>query len=118
MMTLQEVIVESHDDFPIWSSVVVGFDDDKSLVVLLEHDDYDEPDYAYKVYATVDKRDAMGMARRLNVSLTDLPAVIFKRYGEASNVFVPSEVEATFKDILDVILDCGVRYRLKREDKS
>ena len=41
MMTLQEVIVESHDDFPIWSSVVVGFDDDKSLVVLLEHDDYD-----------------------------------------------------------------------------
>ncbi len=50
----------------------------KSLVVLLEHDDYDEPDYAYKVYATVDKRDAMGMARRLNVSLTDLPAVIFK----------------------------------------
>ena len=73
MMTLQEVIVESHDDFPIWSSVVVGFDDDKSLVVLLEHDDYDEPDYAYKVYATVDKRDAMGMARRLNVSLTDLP---------------------------------------------
>lgn len=90
----------------------------KSLVVLLEHDDYDEPDYAYKVYATVDKRDAMGMARRLNVSLTDLPAVIFKRYGEASNVFVPSEVEATFKDILDFILDCGVRYRLKREDKS
>ncbi|MFR5870778.1 MAG: hypothetical protein ACLUEV_03230 [Alistipes sp.] len=43
--------------------------------MLLEHDDYDEPDYA-KVYATVDKRDAMGMARRLNVSLTDLPAVI------------------------------------------
>ena len=39
MMTLQEVIVESHDDFPIWSSVVVGFDDDKSLVVLVEHDD-------------------------------------------------------------------------------
>ena len=53
-MTLQEGIVEAHDDFPIWSSVVVGFDDDKSLVVLLEHDDYDEPDYAYRVYATVD----------------------------------------------------------------
>lgn len=116
-MTLQEIIAESHDDLPIWSSVTVGFEDDKSLTVLLEHDDYDEPDYAYRIYATVDKHDALDMARRLNVPLTALPSIIFKRYGDTSNLSVPSEVEAAFKDILDFILDCGVRYRLKREDK-
>jgi hypothetical protein len=55
------------------------------------------------------------MADYLKVRLTSLPQEILERFGDSSDIAVPSEVEAVFKEILDFIIACGVRYRLKKD---
>ena len=61
------------------------------------------------------KDEAMAMSEQLNVKLTDLPQTICKHCGDTSYVFVPSDVEELFKDVLDFILDCGAHYRISRD---
>ena len=53
------------------------------------------------------------MSKYLKATSEDLPEIIYDECGDSSGISVPSEVEATFKKILDFILDCGVRYKLK-----
>ena len=91
----------SHEDFDTWSTLTVGFNYTKSLVICLTFYDY--------------KNEAMAMSEQLNVKLTDLPQTICKHCGDTSYVFVPSHVEELFKDVLDFILDCGAHYRISRD---
>ena len=92
MSTLEEItIAMSHEDFDTWSTLTVGFNYTKSLVICLT------------------------FYEQLNVKLTDLPQTICKHCGDTSYVFVPSHVEELFKDVLDFILDCGAHYRISRD---
>lgn len=115
MLALEEVIIESHDDFEIWSSVVVGFDTSKNLVVRLDCIDYKENGSGVRQDAVVGKEDAFALSCRWHTKLTGLPHFIYSRFGDGSNLSVPSEVEGLFKEILDFILDSGGRYVLDRQ---
>ena len=61
------------------------------------------------------KGGRFGMADYLKERLTSLPQEILERFGDSSDIVVPSEVEAVFKEILDFIIACGVRYQLKND---
>lgn len=111
MLLLEEIIVESGGDLEIVSTVVVGFDDDKNFVVELETNDYEFRCGNQRLWAVVEKEDALMLADYLKVKLTALPRTFDEKFGE-SGVFVLSYVEARFKEILDFILDCGMHYQL------
>lgn len=114
MLLLEELIIDSDGDMQIGSGIVAGFDDEKNFAVVLDYTDY-ETGYNRKTWAVVEKEDALVMADCLKVRLTSLPQEISERFGDSSDIAVPSEVEALFKDILDFILACGVRYQLKKK---
>ena len=114
MLALEEWIAKSDDDLEIWASVTVGFDDDKNLVVKYEYVDYEEDTNNSETIAFVSLEDAYKMARRLNVQLTALPATIKKRCGYRSDQLVPSQVKASFKEVLNYIISCGVSYKFCR----
>ena len=113
MLLLEELIIDSDGDMLIGSGIVAGFDDEKNFAVVLDYTDY-ETGYTRKTWAVVEKEDALAMADYLKVRLTSLPQEILERFGDSSDIAVPSEVEAVFKEILDFIIACGVRYRLKK----
>ncbi len=115
MLTLEEVIIESDDDLAIWSSIVVGFDISKNLVIRLEHIDYEAHENDYTLAAAIEKDDAFRMACFLHVKLTYLPRFLFEKFGTNFPLSVPSEVERLFKSMLDFVLDCGEHYKLKRQ---
>jgi hypothetical protein len=114
MLLLEELIIDSDGDMQIGSCIVAGFDDEKNFAVVLDYTDY-ETGYNRKTWAVVEKEDALAMADYLKVRLTSLPQEILERFGDSSDIAVPSEVEAVFKEILDFIIACGVRYRLKKD---
>ena len=114
MLLLEELIIDSDGDMLIGSGIVAGFDDEKNFAVVLDYTDY-ETGYNRKTWAVVEKEDALAMADYLKVRLTSLPQEILERFGDSSDIAVPSEVEAVFKEILDFIIACGVRYRLKKD---
>ena len=103
MSTLEEItIAMSHEDFDTWSTLTVGFNYTKSLVICLTF--YDYKNVQHHTYAIIEKDEAMAMSEHLDVKLTDLPQTICKHCGDTSYVFVPSHVEELFKDVLDFIL--------------
>lgn len=115
-LTRCEEIASSDDDMPIWSSVEVGFDDYKNLVVHLDYVDYENHKYDQDVYATVDRDETFAMAEYLKINPVDLPKAIYNELGNDENyLLVPSDIEKIFQDILEFILDCGVHYRLSRK---
>ena len=60
----------SHEDFDTWSTLTVGFNYTKSLVICLTF--YDYKNVQHHTYATIEKDEAMAMSEQLNVKLTDL----------------------------------------------
>ena len=114
MLLLEEMIIDSDGDMQIGSGIVAGFDDDKNFAVVLDYTDY-ETGYSRKTCAVVEKEESLMIADNLKTRLTALPQEIRERFGDSSDIAVPSEVEAVFKEILDFIISCGVRYQLKNK---
>ena len=72
MSTLEEItIAMSHEDFDTWSTLTVGFNYTKSLVICLTF--YDYKNVQHHTYAIIEKDEAMAMSEHLDVKLTDLP---------------------------------------------
>lgn len=102
MLALEELLVETDEDLPIVATVIIGFDDNGCLV--LEHKimDYDVPEESRTKYAVVEKQEAYVLAKKVKVSLMQLPAYVFKKYGvQPFCQAVPSEARTLFKAILD-----------------
>ena len=55
----------SHEDFDTWSTLTVGFNYTKSLVICLTF--YDYKNVQHHTYATIEKDEAMAMSEQLNV---------------------------------------------------
>ena len=82
-----------------------------NFVMELETNDYEARRGNQRLWAVVEKEDALMLADYLKVKLTALPKVFNEKFGE-SGAFVLSYVEARFREILDFILDCGIHYQL------
>lgn len=111
-LALEEVIIESHDDYEIWASVTVGFDAGKNFVIRLQSTDYDHHENDYTEDLVVSFEDAFRMSRRLHINMVDLPSHMASRFGDYSNLSVPSAVSALFKTMAGYVLDCGAHYKI------
>lgn len=114
MLALEELLIETDEDLPIVATVIIGFDDKGCLVLEYKFVNYDVPLESRTKYAVIEKQEAYTLAKRVNVSLTQLPACIGKKYSvQPFCQAVPSEAPALFKEILDFFVFHGVRYQLK-----
>lgn len=113
MLTSEKIIVESNSDIEIVATIVAGFDYLNNFVVQYHFEDYRVGGKDYTHSAIVDEEDAKGMARHLKVSYAGLPQALYDEFGDTTGLSVPSEVESVYKDVLDFILDCGAKYKLK-----
>ena len=110
-------IFNSDDDGNPIEEIWTGYDKSLNLIVLLEHTDYDYPEYNCATYAVINKEDAFSLARRLKVNMTDLPDIIAdsidSQYLEIINPSLRQTKEC-FAEILECFADERCRIRLVR----
>lgn len=112
-------IMSSDEDQPGVEDLYVGFDASKSLVVTIEHIDYEEPRYNHSVAAIVSKEEAFKLSKRLKVPMSQLPDVISEAMDEYSRIVNAdfTEVRECFKDILDCFVSEKCHYKIERRVK-
>lgn len=108
-LALQHVIVESDDDLEIWASIVIGFDEDRNLVVRMKYVDYDFPEHNCLRDAVVAPDEAYRLAKQFRLPLVDLPRRLAELFGEDSGLQGPVFVGKLFSRIVGYFNDCGVR---------
>ncbi len=109
------MVAESDEDMDMGASVVAGIDRYGNLVVGMDFFDLDDHGRDYELHAIVEREPAEAMARRLGTRMERLPQLLADRCGDRSRMLDISEVEAVFQQTLEFMLDCGVRYRLRRD---
>ena len=115
MLALEKLIAETHDDFDVYSSVVVGFDDAKNLVVELERSDSNRPRHNRKNRAVVNAEEALLLAKRLNRRLVELPQALSEEFVDTEYDFLtPDDIQTVFREMLDYILELGGHYVIDR----
>lgn len=110
-------IFNSHEDFSVVEDLYAGFDNDLNLIILCEYTDYDNPDYNCATCAVVNKEEAFRLAKRLKVSLCELPAEISDSMSEWNEIVcpIPKDVRDCFKEITECLIDEGCHFRIKRK---
>lgn len=109
-------VFNSHEDFSVFEAIYVGYDDNLNLVIMCEHTDYDEPDYNCATYAILSKHEAARLAKRLKVTLLNLPLNIANSMSEWDEMVcpLPSDVRNCFKEITECLIDEGCHFRINR----
>lgn len=110
-------VFNSHEDFSVFEAVYAGYDDNGNLIILCEHSDSDEPEYNSSTYAILDKHEAERLAKRLEVSLPDLPMEIADAMSEWDEIVCPqpSDVRNCFKEITECLIDEGCHFKIERK---
>ena len=70
-----------------------------------------EPDETHR--AIVDQEDTLLMAKYLQVTIDELLGVIDEEFADSRPSVDSMDAADCFADILDFILDCGAKYKLK-----
>ncbi len=115
-----QLVMESDEDAQIYASIYIEEDDNGSLAILLDENDggWDYPEgISYEpskcTIATMDTDEVYIMASYLNIPKQGVMAHLLKEFGDHSYISSPSYVKASFKEILEYILDCGAKYTLQ-----
>lgn len=110
-------VFNSHEDFSVYEAIYAGFDSNLSLVIMCEHTDYDNSAYDCATYAVLNKHEATRLAKRLKVSLPDLPMEIAGAMSEWDEVQcpMPADVRKCFKEITECLLDEGCHFKIDRK---
>ena len=108
-------IASSDDDLEIGADITVGFNDDKNFVIILAPWDYAGVGANRWCQAIVEKEEALVLASKLRVNLTELPDTFQSKFNNShlSDMMVTWEVEAIFKEILDFLLKYNIKYKLE-----
>ena len=110
-------IMHSDDDQTIVEDLTVGYDKVHNMIVLIEHTDYEMPWLNNVTYAVVNKHETFRLARRLKISMADVPGHIgdlMSDYDSIVNAGL-SDVRCCFKDITEFLLDEGCHFRIVHE---
>lgn len=107
-------VLSSDEDYHVVEDLTVGYDDDLNLIILLEHDNYQEPDQVSSTYAIVTKDCAYNLARSLNVGMSALPEQIGESMCHYRKIINPStgDVKDCFREILAGLDREKIRYRI------
>ena len=114
MLALEEIIVDTHDDYTPWADCVVGFNDDGDLVIRYNLMDYDHRERSYTRDAVIKKDNALEVAQFLKVHLVKLPAHLENKFGQPLDSSTAGEVKIVFDDILNYISANKGDYQLHR----
>lgn len=110
------LVFNSHEDFSVYEEIYAGFDHEFNLMIVCEHSDSDDPDYNCATYAMMDKEEAFRLAKKLSVSLKELPTEISRSMEEWGTLPcpTPSDVKDCFKDITECIIEEGCHLKICR----
>lgn len=114
---LLRCIFNSDDDAQVVEDIYAGYDKSFNLIVLLEHTDYDEPEYNCCIYAIIKKDEAFKLAKRLHVPMTHLPSIICNSVDdEYYNLVNPTlrQTQDCFKEILECFIDEKCKFHVVR----
>ena len=114
-MSAKEFFVESDNDQPVVASLGAAVNKFGEFVVEMEKERYGRRSRTEKTLAVVDREDARELAKALGVGEDELSRALNGHFGEVGRNLSVADVEKLFGEVLDFILDHGVRYRLKRE---
>lgn len=109
-------IMSSDDDAPIVQELAVGIDENMNLIIAIDNIDYDEPEYNCSTYALVTTENALRLARRFKVALSELPAFIADCMDGWNEIVNPNfkQVQECFKIMTDCLIDDGCRFTIRR----
>lgn len=112
MITSGMTIIESDEDLEIVSTIAAEYNSKNNLVIEYYCINYEKKRKRIDYTATVDKANTEKLAKHLNINPINLPQVIYDEFGDSTGASRLSDIEFVFKEILDFILDCGVKYKL------
>lgn len=110
MLTLEELIIETHADFDNYAAILTGFDDAGRFVVQMEYEN-DRRQMKIRWQITVEKEEAWSFAHRQGIRLTDLPQYFYQEFGVHTDFFTPAEVRDLFGRIQDFMDSYRIVYR-------
>ena len=110
----------SDEDCQIMTYLLIGTNIHDELVICLEKEDggWDYPEGMYytperRTYAILDADNMLVMAKKLRVEVKDLSTYLYRKFRYGGYISHSSGVYREFQRILNFILDCGAKYRLK-----
>lgn len=104
----------THDDFSVYESVNVGFNDDRQFVILHSVENYDNRDLSYNEMVIVDTETAFKLAAKMNVRLTELPDTFSDmcyRHFPDYECWSLNEIRERFRYLKSILDQYHVRYR-------
>lgn len=108
--------MNSDDDCPIVEDLFVGYDKAFNLIIMVAHTDYCEPQYNCTTCAIINKDEAAKLAKRLQISMKQLPGFIRDSMDEYRDIVNAtfSQVRDCFKEIIECLIDEKCRFRIER----
>lgn len=106
----------SHDDFSVVVNIYVGFDSNLKLIIYCERTDYDYPAFNCATWAELSRHEAYRLARRLKVSLDEVPGEICECMSDWHEMHcpLPSDAVDCFGEIVDCLVAEGCHFKIHR----
>lgn len=113
--------MESDSESPIVMTIVIGNNILDELVICLVEEDYEsettaalDVEYTAKYVAVIEKDSLAVMAEKLRIDLAKMRGHLVDKFSEGGYIPNKSYVVNAYRNILDYVLDCGGKYRLKQ----
>lgn len=113
MLTLEELIIETHADFENYAAILTGFDDSGRFIVQMEYEN-DSRQTKSLQQIVVEKEEAWRFAHHQGIKLTDLPHYFYREFGVQTDFFTPAEVRRLFERIREFMNSYRIAYRMHR----
>lgn len=119
MIYNKELIMQSHEDFQIIANIIIGHDQRNNLIIRLgiydDGDDYPSG-HVYtsreETTAVMNDYEVKRFARKVHINPEDVLNYLYGGFHVGSYIGETSYVTASFRNILNYILDHGAKYRL------
>ena len=106
-------LIEVDNDAPYSHWVTVELTDKQELILELEYKNFENHAHDYKKQAIVDKENTAIVTNFLQIQLSDLTEYLHEEFYHPIWYNEGDDAEGVFADLLDLILDCGAKYKLK-----
>lgn len=106
-------LIEVDNDAPYSYWVSVEVTEKQEMIVELEYQNFENHAHDYKQQAIVDSENTAIISNHLHVQLSDLTEYLHENYYHSIKYNEEEDAEGLFADLLDLILDCGAKYKLK-----
>ena len=106
-------LIEVDNDAPYSYWVSVEVTEKQEMIVELEYQNFENHAHDYRQQAIVDSENTAIISNHLQVQLSDLTEYLHDKYYHSICYNESEDAEGLFADLLDLILDCGAKYKLK-----